>query len=624
MKSINANGAQVKAPATTQNGDTPQTSFSRSTTNGETDERFELMTYRHTLPDGGGKGCERLLALGLISHPPTAKAVCGQFDRLHSTEFESAAYGVILGAAGEILAKKKEPTRAAIVETLRSWTLEETGARQTSDLLAAIDFILSAPQLSATTAQDTAKAKEYAKAIKARWHKKNPPIDANEIKREAKEIAREVQEANRPQPDRPPAFELFTFKDLAKMPRPQWLIRGVLIEGIASVLSADSGSFKSFVALDMALSIATGRNWQGREVKQGAAVYVAAEGFFTMFDRATAWAQFYGVELPENFHIVKVPVNLADARVVAAFQQCIADLKPKTVVLDTLSQNAVGMVENSNEQMADFIRGMIELGNNIGAHVQVLHHNAKATGQLRGAGAIKSNADALITLDRPENDDKNTVFVRNEKQRGKPFEAFALRGLEVVLPYADEYGDPITSLVFEECGDTVTAKAEKHANTKRAEKTRDGLMEVFDRQFDEAAGKGFDGVKVGFWKEAVEDTDAPICSPATFWAYRAKLEKDGSIVQCGTHKGSPIYRRGNLTPTTPTTLNQSDKSEPITASEEYSNNSNYPLGVGVVGVPLAEGQELDNALPEMPKAKQAKKKNAKADSEAYEGKSEEF
>jgi hypothetical protein len=607
------NGAQPQAPATTQNGDTPQVAFNRSASNDETDERFNLMLFRHTVPDDPDS--ERLLALGLISHPPTAKAICGQFDKLNPSEFESAAYGAILGAAGTLHSKKKEPTRAAILEELRSWTLEETGARQTSDLLAAIDFILSAPMLSATTAKDTAKTKEYAKAIKTRWHKKNPPIDATEIKREA-------QEASRPQPDRPPAFELFTFKDLAKMPRPQWLIRGVLIEGIASVLSADSGSFKSFVALDMALSIATGRNWQGREVKQGGAVYVAAEGFFTMFDRATAWAQFYGVELPENFHIVKVPVNLADPRVVAAFQQSITDLKPKTVVLDTLSQNAVGMVENSNEQMADFIRGMIELGNNIGAHVQVLHHNAKATGQLRGAGAIKSNADALITLDRPEGDDKNTVFVRNEKQRGKPFEAFALRGLEVVLPYADEYGDPITSLVFEECGDTVTAKAEKHANTKRAEKTRADLMEVFDLQFNEATAKGFDGVKVGFWKEAIEDTDAPICSPATFWAYRTKLEKDGSIVQCGTHKGSPIYRRGNLTPTTPTTLNQSDKSEPITASEEYSNNSNNPLGVGVVGVPLAEGQELDNALPEMPKAKKAKKKNAKAEGEAYN--SEEF
>jgi hypothetical protein len=610
------NGAQPQAPAP------PEVAFNRSTSNGdEPKPPRDLAAYFAQFADEPEKAVIQIV----LSSPIFAATVHKQFDAVKSTDFKNPAFAAIYGASGVLAAAKRKATREAIASELRDWQNDGNGNgnRTRADLEAALRFIETAPEIPVSE-KTLAIAKTKAKEIKDRREAENPPIDPNEIKREAKEIAREVQEASRPQPERPPAFELFTFKDLAKLPRPQWLIRGVLIEGIASVLSADSGSFKSFVALDMALSISTGRNWQGREVKQGAAVYVAAEGFFTMFDRATAWAQFYGVELPENFHIVKVPVNLADARVVAAFQQCIADIKPKTVVLDTLSQNAVGMVENSNEQMADFIRGMIELGNNIGAHVQVLHHNAKATGQLRGAGAIKSNADALITLDRPENDDKNTVFVRNEKQRGKPFEAFALRGQEIVLPYADEYGDPITSLVFEECGDTVTAKVEKHANTKRAEKTRAELMEVFDRQFDEAVEKGFEGVKVGFWKEAVEDTDAPICSAATFWAYRTKLEKDGTIVQSGTHKGSPVYRRGNVTPTTPTTLNQSNKSEPITASEEYSNNSNSPLGVGVVGVPLAEGQESDNALPEMPKAKKAKKKNAKADSEAYEGTSEEF
>ncbi len=601
MSSKPENGAQVQPPANRT----------------QDDARFEQMFYRHTIPAGTLES-EKFLITGLLSSPPIATALHKQFDCLKSTEFSNPAYGAIYGAAGVLVSEKQEPTREAIREELEAWLSEGTGERSEAALKSALDTVMAAPVLQAITSQDTSKAKQYAKAIKQRWLEKNPPIDANEIKREAKEIAREAQEASRPQPERPPAFELLSFKDLQKLPRPKSLIRKTLTAATASALTAKSGDFKSFISLSMALSVATGRAWFGNDVKQGAVVYVAAEGFYTMCDRATGWAQIHGVELPENFHIVKVPVNLADARVVSAFRESVEAVNPDLIILDTLSQCAVGVNENDNAAMADFVRGMMFLGNEIGAHVQVLHHNAKSTGTFRGAGAIIANIDTHISLDRPEGDETNTVFVRCEKQRGEPFEAFALRGEKVTLPYSDEYGDAISTLVFTECGDTVTAKVEKHASSKRAEKTRADLMEIFDRQFNEAAAKGFDGVKVGFWKEAVEDTDAPICSTATFWAYRTKLENDGTIVQCGTHKGSPVFRRATLTPSTPSTPIQSNQSEPITTSEEYSKYSNNPLGVGVLGVPLVEGQELDNALPEMPKAKTAKKKNAKADGEAYE------
>jgi hypothetical protein len=401
-----------------------------------------------------------------------------------------------------------------------------------------------------------------------------------------------------------PAYETYTFKSMAAIPRLLWLIRGLLLEKISSVLSADSGNFKSFIALAMGLCIATGRDFFGREVKQGAVVYVAAEGFYTMLDRATAWAQHHECDLPENFHILKVPINLADAVTVQKFSQHIEGIAPAFVVLDTLSQCAIGANENANEQMADFIRGMMAVCDKIGAHVQVLHHNAKSTGTFRGAGAIKNNVDAHITLDCPEGDEENTVFVRCEKQRGQEFKAFALRGIQVTLPYCDEYGDPITSLVFEPCGEVVTAKVAKTANSKRADKTRDAVMEVFDRVAIEASGHGVQGVKVGFWNEKVEESNPRICDERTFWRHRKKLE--GSLIeQCGEHNGSPLYRRIGPTDTTDTTDNYSDKS----SDKDNCHNCHNPLGVTVVSV--------TDVLPEMPEAEVA---NKKADNEAYKAK----
>jgi hypothetical protein len=400
-----------------------------------------------------------------------------------------------------------------------------------------------------------------------------------------------------------PAFETFTFRDLKALPRPQWLIRSLLVEKTTSVISADSGHFKSFIALEMALCVATGTPFHGHEVKRGAAVYVAAEGFYTVYERAAAWAQEQGCELPANFHILKVPVNVSNAVALHLFADCVRSFAPALVVLDTLSQCAVGLNENANNEMADFMRGMMQLSDSIGAHVQAVHHNAKGTGTYRGAGAIKANTDTHITLERPENDEQNTVFVRCEKQRGRPFEAFGLRGREVTLPDVDEFGEPVTSLVFEPCGDVAIAKV-KHPSSTRADKTRLALLEVFDRVALEAAE--FGGVKVGFWKEAVEEADPPICSAASFWTYRKKLEQEGAIEECGAHNGSPIFKRAASTPSTPSTPICSSWSEPKPASEEYSKYSNNPLGVGVLGVPLTEGRKSEAALPEMPEVEMAK------------------
>lgn len=364
-----------------------------------------------------------------------------------------------------------------------------------------------------------------------------------------------------------PRFQTFTLKQMGAMPRPQWLVRGLLVENTASMLSGDSGTFKSFTALEMALCVATGRDFHGREVKQGPVVYVAAEGFYTAFERAQAWAQVRGCELPANIYFLPVPVNVAEIDTAQAFADEIAELSPVLVILDTLSQCATGLNENSNDEMALFMGGMMRLGRELGAHVMALHHNAKGTGAMRGAGAIKNNADAQISMEKPEGDEQNTVFVRCEKQRGKPFEPFTLRGYEVELQgEVDEHGDPISSLVFEPCGDAITAR--KHPSTKRADRTRASLLEVFDalEASSECSERG--GVKAGEWLGAAEEASPPICSPSSFFRCREKLEDEHVIEQCGRHNGSPLYRRCFATPSTPTT--------PIEANESSGSDGPKP------------------------------------------------
>ena len=65
---------------------------------------------------------------------------------------------------------------------------------------------------------------------------------------------------------------------LAERTPPVWLIHGILEANTFSALVAKAGSYKSFIALDMAQSIAHGIDWHGCKTQKGSVVYCVGEG----------------------------------------------------------------------------------------------------------------------------------------------------------------------------------------------------------------------------------------------------------------------------------------------------------------------------------------------------------
>ena len=88
------------------------------------------------------------------------------------------------------------------------------------------------------------------------------------------------------------------------LPNPVWQVQGLIPEGALVCLYGAPGEGKTFVTIDLALSIAAGVDWHGREVKQGAVVYIAAEGGGGVKARARAWLKHHGVESLENAFVV--------------------------------------------------------------------------------------------------------------------------------------------------------------------------------------------------------------------------------------------------------------------------------------------------------------------------------
>ena len=81
---------------------------------------------------------------------------------------------------------------------------------------------------------------------------------------------------------------------LKRLPPPEPLLEGLLFLDSLAMLFGPSGEGKSFVAIDWALSVATGLDWCEKPVAPGRVIYVSAEGRGGLGQRITAWEQAHG------------------------------------------------------------------------------------------------------------------------------------------------------------------------------------------------------------------------------------------------------------------------------------------------------------------------------------------
>ena len=109
-----------------------------------------------------------------------------------------------------------------------------------------------------------------------------------------------------------------------------FVIKGLIPECSFASIYGPSGSFKSFLALDWACHIATGKDWDGHKVKQGAVLYVAGEGGFGVIQRVRAWELQHKVNNLDNLARLPVPIFPADNDQVKATIEYCYEIESKT------------------------------------------------------------------------------------------------------------------------------------------------------------------------------------------------------------------------------------------------------------------------------------------------------
>jgi hypothetical protein len=210
---------------------------------------------------------------------------------------------------------------------------------------------------------------------------------------------------------------IYTIEQLLRLEPPSWLIEDVLPLGGLCALYGVPGGGKSFIALDMALSIAAGVHWQGHTTKKGYVVYVSAEGGSGISKRVAAWLDYHHVSNTNpfllSFVVSTISVHPDSKDIDAVIEQTVhrqdyqelleahlapgESAPPLFVIVDTLARCFVGD-ENQQEDMGAFIAGLDHLREEHDATVLVVHHTNKMGDEERGSSAFRGACDAMLSI----------------------------------------------------------------------------------------------------------------------------------------------------------------------------------------------------------------------------------
>jgi hypothetical protein len=204
--------------------------------------------------------------------------------------------------------------------------------------------------------------------------------------------------------DAPPF--LMDYAGLMALPDPEPLVRGYIAIGDHAELRGYLKSAKTFIALDVALSIAAGVPALGHieTCQQGPVVYLAGEGFHVIKPRVRAWLRARGIAPERIAHtfFCKPAVPLS-AKGVDECELYIKGIKatlkcdPVLIVIDTMS-NSLGAEDENSPAAANLYSEMVKrMRRDLRCTALTVAHTGKdAERGTRGSSAFEANADAIL------------------------------------------------------------------------------------------------------------------------------------------------------------------------------------------------------------------------------------
>ena len=220
----------------------------------------------------------------------------------------------------------------------------------------------------------------------------------------------------------PSALALFDHVLDIDLSPPAWLVEDMLPEYSMAAIVGPSYSGKSFLAVDIACSVAAGTPFHGRAVKQGSVFYVVGEGRLGARRRVDAFCRDRGISMTRKtapLHFSKQGLNFRDPASISAIRDDLRKVKDvKLIIIDTLARSFGGGNENAPQDMGEFINGCDDLMHEFGATVLMVHHTGKdSSAGARGHSSLFGALDTCLTVKKISQHD---MLVHCEKQKDAP------------------------------------------------------------------------------------------------------------------------------------------------------------------------------------------------------------
>ena len=191
----------------------------------------------------------------------------------------------------------------------------------------------------------------------------------------------------------------------------EWLVESIIPKRAFVALFAPPASWKSFIALDLAEAIATGREWMGYKIpKKGAVLFISGEGHGGMGARVKACKIQNNSPDGANLYVIRAQINIRSSQedfdaLTSAINELVAQIDEplEIIILDTLMRMSGGNFnENSSEDMGGFIAQTGKLQQLYNCALMVIHHSGKHIKGLRGHSSLLGAVDTELEIQRQD------------------------------------------------------------------------------------------------------------------------------------------------------------------------------------------------------------------------------
>jgi Bifunctional DNA primase/polymerase, N-terminal/AAA domain len=241
---------------------------------------------------------------------------------------------------------------------------------------------------------------------------------------------------------------------------PQWLIPDLLPDGASVMVQGATQSYKSFIALDLVLSIASNTStFAGPIRRPGPVFYAALEGRTDLKKkRRRAWKAARQVDAVPDFYTMPAPlvaVNEECEEFAAQIERRLSGRHCAGIVIDTAAKAMAGLNENDARDAGMLVQFVDRLKEQFRCPVLVIFHLGKdAARGGRGSSAFHAGFDTVVEVTADRNVRMVTVQVLKHKDAEEPEQPWYLEGHKVAQSLAFQ---PVTKAEY-----TAATQAESH------------------------------------------------------------------------------------------------------------------------------------------------------------------